>query len=186
MILQSEGTVRWGPCRGFRVVPLTRGDVGGLFAAHAHLAGELAARSATLLPLDEIDRLRTVQDELEATARVGDAASVDELNHEIHRTINKAPAAHRLTSLLVMTVHHVPLNYFGRIAGWADSSAHDHDVVFDALARRDPEAARCAMADHVRHVGRLLTDHLDERGAFEPGDAVAPPVPTRDHTGVRR
>jgi len=42
------------------------------------------------------------------------------------------------------------------------------------------------MADHVRHVGRLLTDHLDGRGAFEPGDAVAPPVPTRDHTGVRR
>lgn len=168
MILQSEGTVRWEPRRGFRVVPVTRDDVRDLFAVQAFIAGELAARSAEILPGSEVERLRAVQHELEDAARSGDAARVDRLNHEIHRTINKAPAAHRLTAMLTMTVHHVPLGYFGRIEGWAEAAGHDHDAVFDALARRDPEAARTAMAEHVTHVGRLLLDHLSERGAFEP------------------
>jgi DNA-binding GntR family transcriptional regulator len=172
MILQSEGTVRWEPRRGFRVVPVERGDVHDLFAVQAHIAGELAARSATLLPRSEIDRLRAVQRDLEAAARAGDATRVDQLNHEIHRTINKAPGAHRLASMLVMTVHYVPLNHFGRVEGWAEASAHDHDAIFDALARRDPSAARATMEEHVRHVGRLLVDHLAERGAFDDGGAT--------------
>lgn len=174
MILQSEGTVRWEPRRGFRVIPVARDDVRDLFAVQAFIAGELAARSARILPGSEVDRLRAVQRELETAARAGDATRVDQLNHEIHRTINKAPTAHRLTSMLTMTVHYVPLGYFGRVEGWADASSHDHDAIFDALAQRDPEAARAAMSEHVTHVGRLLIDHLTERGAFAPATGPDP------------
>lgn len=167
MILQSEGTVAWEHRRGFRVVPLTHGDVEDLFAVQAHIAGELAARAAAVLPAAEIDRLRDVQRDLEAAARSGDAARVDRLNHEIHRTINKAPGAHRLASMLANTVHHVPLEHFGRVEGWADASARDHDAIFTALADGDAEAARRAMVGHIHHVGRLLLAHLVGNGVLE-------------------
>lgn len=168
MILQSEGTVVWEPRRGFRVVPLTRGDVEDLFAVQAHIAGELAARAAGVLPAGEVERLRGVQRDLEAAARTGDAANVDRLNHDIHRTINKAAGGHRLTSMLAMTVRYVPLEHFGRVEGWADASAHDHDAILAALAETDAEGARRAMADHIAHIGRLLLAHLGESGVIEP------------------
>jgi DNA-binding GntR family transcriptional regulator len=174
MILQSEGTVAWEPRRGFRVVPLTRGDVEDLFAVQAHLAGELAARAAGVLPAAEVDRLRAVQRDLEAAARVGDAARVDRLNHEIHRTINKAAGAHRLASMLAMTVRYVPLEHFGRVEGWADASAHDHDAVVAALAGADAEGARRAMVDHIAHIGRLLLAHLAAHGVIGPDTSTGP------------
>lgn len=166
MILHSEGTVRWEPRRGFRVVPVSRGDVEDLFAVQAHIAGELAARAALVLAAGEVKRLRAVQVELEAAAAAGEAARVDALNHEIHRTINKAPGARRLAAMLNTTVHYVPRHYFGRVTGWAQASAHDHRPILTALGMRDTEATRTTMAEHVEHIGRLLVAHLEERGAF--------------------
>ncbi|WP_308251886.1 GntR family transcriptional regulator [Pseudonocardia sp. KRD291] len=167
MILHSEGAVRWEPRRGFRVSPLSRGDVTDLFAVQAFIAGELAARAATALPDGEVDRLRAVQHALEAAARAGDAAEVDRLNHDIHRTVNRAADARRLSTVLRTLVQYVPLGYFGQVRGWADASAHDHGAVLDALERRDAGAAREAMAAHVRHIGGLLAEHLSEHGALD-------------------
>jgi len=167
MILHSEGAVRWEPRRGFRVLPLTERDVADLFDVQAHLAGELAARAATALPEEELDRLEGVQSRLEQAARDGDAELVDRLNHEIHRTINRSSGSHRLTALLKSTVHYVPLRFFGTVEGWPEASARDHAPILAALRARDPEAARTAMSAHIRHVGRLLIDHLRARGVLE-------------------
>jgi DNA-binding GntR family transcriptional regulator len=164
MILHSEGTVRWEPRRGFRVEPVTRADVVDLFQVQAQLAGELAARAAHALEPGEVERLRRVQAELEAA--VDDAEAVDALNHEIHRTINRAPGARRLAALLNTTVQYVPRHYFGRVQGWAQASAHDHGPVLAALGQADAEAARAAMTAHIAHIGELLVAHLTDRGAF--------------------
>ncbi|MGP4025214.1 GntR family transcriptional regulator [Actinomadura sp. 3N407] len=160
MILHSEGAVRWEPRRGFRVLPITAQDVTDLFDVQAYIAGELAARAARALDDAEIGRLQRIQSRLEAAARERDAEQVDRLNHEIHRTINRSSASHRMTTLLNLTVHYVPLGFFGTIEGWAEASAHDHSAIFDALRARDADAARDAMACHIRHIGRLLIDHL--------------------------
>ncbi len=167
MILHSEGSVRWVPRRGYRVVPMTAGDVTDLFEVQAFIAGELAARAAELLSDSEIERITKVQSELEAAAHEGDVRHVDELNHEIHRTINRASDSHRMTTLLNLTVQYVPLNFFGTIRGWAEASAHDHSAIFEPLSARDPVAARTAMVEHIRHIGRLLVDHLRRSGVVD-------------------
>jgi DNA-binding GntR family transcriptional regulator len=166
MILHSEGAVRWEPRRGFRVLPLTAQDVDDLFRVQAYIAGELAGRAATCLSDTEIERLQRIQRELEGAARDRDADLVDRLNHEIHRTINKSSGSARMTTLLGLTVHYVPLRFFGTIEGWAEASAHDHSAIFDALGARDPEAARSAMVEHIRHIGRLLVQHLESHGVI--------------------
>ena len=160
MILQSEGSVRWEPRRGFRVVSVSDRDVHDLFAVQAFIAGELAARAATELDTAAITALRELQLKLAAAAEAGDLAAVDRANHEIHRRINKASASHRLTALLNQTVQYVPLRFYGSIDGWSHASAHDHSAIFDALAARDPGAARQAMSAHIEHIGDLLIAHL--------------------------
>jgi DNA-binding GntR family transcriptional regulator len=160
MILQSEGSVRWEPRRGFRVVSVSDSDVRDLFLVQAFMAGELAARAARELDAQAVGALRDLQARLAEAADRGDAAAVDRANHEIHRRINKASASHRLTALLNQTVQYVPLRFYGAIDGWSQASAHDHSAIFDALAARAPDAARKAMSAHIEHVGDLLIAHL--------------------------
>ncbi|HWN35899.1 MAG TPA: GntR family transcriptional regulator [Pseudonocardia sp.] len=175
MILQGEGAVRWEPRRGFRVVPLSRRDVDDLFAVQAHVAGELAARAAAALSAEQLDRLRAVQRALVAAAEAGELDRVGELNHEVHRTINRAAESPRLAAMLNLFVHYVPRTYYGQVAGWAEATTHDHAPVLDALAAGDPAAARDAMAEHIRHIGRLLIAHLARTGAL-PDPAEASPA----------
>jgi DNA-binding GntR family transcriptional regulator len=166
MVLYSEGAVRWEPRRGFRVVPLTRGDVDDLFAVQAHVAGELAARAAPALPPSEVVRLGQVQAAISDAAARGDTARVEELNHDVHRTLNRAAGAHRLASMLNLFVHYVPRQYYGRVPGWADATTHDHGAILGALEKRDAEAARAAMSEHILHIGRLLAAHLEASGVL--------------------
>lgn len=176
MILHSEGAVRWEPRRGFRVVPMVRHDVDDLFAVQAHIAGELAARAAERLTPQETSSIRDRQAELEDAAALGDTARVDRLNHDIHRTINRAAGAHRLASMLNLFVHYVPRNYYGQVPGWSDASSHDHHAIIAALADRSAPAARTAMTDHILHVGRLLSEHMAATGVFSKGEEGDPVV----------
>lgn len=160
MILHSEGSVRWEPRRGYRVVALTGRDVRDLFQVQSYIAGELAARAAECLDEAEIARLSSVQDELAEAEGAGDTELVDRLNHEIHRTVNKASGSARMASLLNLTVNYVPLRFFGTIEGWPSASARDHSAILEALRARDPEAARSAMTGHIEHIGELLVAHL--------------------------
>lgn len=178
MILHSEGAVRWEPRRGYRVLPVSARDVADLFKVQAFIAGELAARASQVLTADEVREIRVTHAELEAALADGETGRVERLNHEIHRAINRAGGIGRLTSLLNLTVHYVPRNYYGRVEGWAQASAHDHAGIFDALERRDPDAARRAMVAHVEHIGALLAAHLERAQAFgRSGERRPGPVP---------
>lgn len=170
MALHSEGAVRWEPRKGFRVVPLTPQDVSDLFEVQAFIAGELAARSVEMITPEGIRLLRQLQEDLEVAARKGDAETVSRLNHHIHRTINRSVPSSRLTALLNRTLHYVPgTNYYGNVGGWVEASAHDHDDIISAIERGDSDAARVAMIEHIRHSGKLLMAHLEERSSFDNG-----------------
>lgn len=170
MLLQAEGAVEWQPRRGFRVNPLTYEDVADLYDVQAYIAGELAARAATILPPSEIDRLDGVQEALEKAAHAEDAELVDRLNHEIHRTINRASGSARMANLLRQTVRYVPLGFFARIDGWSGASANDHGDILRALHKGSASRARIAMAEHIHHIGSLLLDHLKTHEVFSVDD----------------
>ncbi len=167
MILHAEGTVRWEPRRGFRLVAFTKTDVEDLYDVQAYIAGELAARAAELMSAEDVDRLEGLQRQLQDAAEADQADRVDSLNHEIHRAINVASGSTKLTSLLQQTVRYVPLGFFATIEGWAGASAHDHGSILEALRRNDPTACRQAMSDHIHHIGRLLLEHLASQGVLK-------------------
>lgn len=167
MILQAEGAVEWQPRRGFRLVPMTAEDVVDLYDVQAYIAGELAARAATILTAADLDRLDRVQAELEAAAHAGDAEIVDRLNHEIHRTINLASGSARMTNLLQQTVRYVPLGFFSRIAGWSSASANDHGDIMRALHKGSKAQARKAMTEHIHHIGSILLEYLKDQDVLQ-------------------
>lgn len=175
MLLHSEGVVRWEPRRGFRVVPVTRRDVTDLFEVAAFISGELAARAAGLLTADDVAELERLQRELDAAARRGGSDEVFRINHRIHRAVHRPGMSNRLASQLRTTLRYVPRRYYGEVPGWVQASTDDHAAIFAGLRERDAGAARAAMAGHMRHVGRLLVDHLEGLGAFETRGAGSPP-----------
>lgn len=168
LALRGEGFLVLEPRRGFRVVELRHSDVEDLFAVQAHLAAELARRSAVKLTPNQLDYLHQVQAELVASASAGQPARVEELNHEFHRTINRSAESPKLTLLLSVATRYVPRRFFYSIEGYSEASAKDHHAILRALQRKDGTGAASAMRRHIEHAGQLLRDHL------EAGDVLGP------------
>lgn len=164
--LRGEGFVVLQPRRGFIVAPFTKQDILDVFQVQAYLSGELAARACVALNRDGLDRVRTIQTELEAAHHRDRAEEVERLNHEFHRAINVAARAPKLAQFLATAARYSPRLFFAQIAGWAQASADDHDMILAALGKRHPEKARSAMTEHVTKAGALLADHLESQGLW--------------------
>ena len=161
LALRGEGFVRLEPRRGFVVAPLSTKDIRDIFAAQATLAGELAARAATMMTSVEHDDLARLQDQLEAAAVAGEIVRLEALNHMFHRLINRAADAPKVAWLLSVGARYVPRRFYATVTGWPEASARDHAAVIASLAARDAEQARESMSGHVRHAGELLAQHLE-------------------------
>jgi DNA-binding GntR family transcriptional regulator len=167
MLLHSEGVVRWERRRGFRIVPVTRRDITDLFEVAAFISGELAARAAPLISDADKVRLNQLQAELEDAARHGQPDETFQINHQIHRIIHLPGLSNRLAWQLQTALQYVPRNYYAKVPGWVDASVHDHAAIFVALDAADPDGARAAMTEHMRHIGELLAKHLEAGGVFD-------------------
>lgn len=159
--LQSEGFLRVEPRRGFVVCTLSPKDVSDAFEAQALLAGELCARTASLLTLDDVKALQGLQRELELAAQRGNLVDVEELNFQFHRTIYHISDSPKILWLLAATLRYAPRRFYPTIGGWSAASSRDHRSILKALQAYDSEAARQAMADHIRRAGKLLAQHLE-------------------------
>jgi DNA-binding GntR family transcriptional regulator len=164
LALRAEGFLQLLPRRGFVVAPLSADDIRDLFVTQALIAGELAARAAERLTDKEIAELKELQVRIDEAARTGAAEEMERLNHQFHRRINLAAQSEKLLWILRMITKYGPRRFYADIVGWPNASAHDHSAVMEALAARDPEAARRAIADHVRHAGDLLAKHFEATG----------------------
>ena len=159
--LKGDGFVSLLPRRGFVVAPLTGADVQDLFAAQALIAGELVARAARQMDAAAVADLRALHKKLRKAASAGDGDLVEQLNHEFHRTINRAADSPRLAWMLSIATKFVPRRFYATIPGWLKASANDHATILDALAAADAEAARAAMVRHIENAGELLAAHFD-------------------------
>ncbi|WP_037365304.1 GntR family transcriptional regulator [Amycolatopsis orientalis] len=166
MALAGEGMVDFRPGRGFRVIPVTRRDVVDVYAMQAYVSGELAARAAETFDPAGLARLDDLQREIEKTVRDGDLDATERADFALHRMINHAAAAPKFTWMLSLTLRYVPFSAYADIPGWPLLARDDHDRVLAALREREPEAAREAMAAHIREAGDLLVDFLAAQGVL--------------------
>lgn len=171
--LRVEGFLELLPRRGFIVAPLEGDDVRDLFLAHSLLSGELAARAAANATDEDIAELDALQHELIAAARRNDIAGLEEKNHAFHRRINQMAGSRKIAWALGLTDRYVPRLFYSTIEGWPQATADDHSAVLEAIRRRDPDAARRTMGDHIIHAGGLLAAQFDKRRPVDVAEALS-------------
>jgi DNA-binding GntR family transcriptional regulator len=174
LTLRSEGFVRLVPRRGFVVAPFAQQDVHDLFWAQAQFAGELAARAATRITSEQMERLLAIHKLHEQAMADGDVDRVSDLGHEFHRVINRAADSHRLALMLNSMVKQLPSGFYVTIEGHLAATANKHRRLVAALRKHDAERARSIMEAHVLEGAQYLIETLEERGIFSaPLEAAA-------------
>jgi DNA-binding GntR family transcriptional regulator len=164
MMLSAEGFVTFEPRRGFVVAPLSPSDISDLFYMQANLGGELAARAVANLYDAKLDEILAIQATLSTVSkyrtRLEDVAMAYRTFHE---AINAAADSPKLAWFLALAVRCIPAQFMVAIEGWVPATVEDHHQIIGALATRDAEAARQAMAAHYLRSGDMLVAHLGPR-----------------------
>ncbi|HET9075040.1 MAG TPA: GntR family transcriptional regulator [Solirubrobacteraceae bacterium] len=168
LTLRSEAFVRLIPRRGFVVERFSRQDILDLFMVQADLAGELAARSATRFTPAQLEELAAIDAAHRRAMDTADASGTAYWGHAFHRAVNLGADSPRLANLLGSVVRHLPNRFYTAIEGQLNSIKHNHPLLLDAFAARDPEAAREIMRDHILDAGQHLVTSLEKRGLWNP------------------
>ena len=165
--LRAEGFLDLAPRRGFTVAQLDGDDIRDMFLVQAMVAGELAARAAANVTPENVAALDAIHKNLVAAAERGDLTSLEELNHQFHRDINLAANSPRLANVIRLVSRYAPRRFYATIAGWPETTVHDHTLVLDAIRRGDADTARREMSAHVHHAAEQLASHIDARIASQ-------------------
>lgn len=173
--LRAEGLLDQQPHRGFVVLPVTQRDITDVSDVQAHIGGELAARAAAGITDDQLRELEEIQEQLESAYAGDDEAAAVRLNHEFHRAINVAADSPKLAQLMYQITRYAPESVFPTVSGWPAKSTRHHRAVLAALAKRDEELARAAMAEHLAAGAAPMIGHLVERGVVEPAKKLNRP-----------
>jgi DNA-binding GntR family transcriptional regulator len=174
--LQAMGVVVLEPQRGALVRGPTATEIREAYAVRAELEGlgaQLAAERAGPLDRSRLTRATRLFDAAarELTERGTSAEGQrawNEANDRFHEAVLTAAGNGRLTAM-VSELH----RSFPRSLTWG--ALHDepslvldnvlqHQRVHVAIERRDPEASRRWMSDHVRRAGELVADWFDRVG----------------------
>jgi DNA-binding GntR family transcriptional regulator len=151
-LLAAEGLVDLLPNRGAIAVKLTEDDVINTFELLATLegmAGELAAERITDAELSEI---RALQYEMMACYARRDLSGYYRINARIHAAINNAARNPVLTNTyraINARVQSLRFRTNQNEAKWAEA-VREHEQMVEALSRRDAQAMRQLLMQHLR------------------------------------
>jgi DNA-binding GntR family transcriptional regulator len=165
--LEAEALVVNVPRRGSFVADLTPDDVRDHYHIYGLVSAIAAERAAERLSEKQLADLDAMLDEM-ASSR--DPARLEHLNHQFHRTINLAGGSQRLNSVLRLLADSIPARFYEFTTGWSAVAHEDHTRILEALRDRDPDAARQAMAEHLREGGERAVGLLEQVGFWEGRD----------------
>jgi DNA-binding GntR family transcriptional regulator len=175
--LRGEGFVQLEPRRGFAVSALREEDILDLYSVQAFVAGELAAHAATNISDEQLGRLRKIVEEIESPSRQDASQSGESLAHDFHETVIEAADRSKLAWVLHITDRYEPRRFYTDISGWESLSVREHKEILVALQKKDADAARIAMSEHVRHLGQIVASNFVAAGERAEGGTTELPAP---------
>jgi DNA-binding GntR family transcriptional regulator len=169
--LTLEGLVEAFPRRGYRVKPVTVKDVTDIFTVRKALetvAAELAALRMTTAEVDGLEEISRRTYGQDVTLPVLEFV---EANNTFHAAIARGARVPRLQLLVAGYLEECTrLFHMGAtIRDVTPETEEDHSLIVGALRRRDPVAAREAIAVHTDNTRRGLLSALisDEDSTLE-------------------
>jgi DNA-binding GntR family transcriptional regulator len=169
LLLAQDGIVVQEPNRGFSVASIRRKDIGDTYIVYARVAGELAARAATRIEDQEIARLRKLDERMRALGTPREYERIEDDNYTFHEVVYDAARSPRLKWFVVTSARFVPRRLWAVVPGWLEWNRTSHAPLIEALARRDPIAARTAMEEHALGAADVLIAHFDARDLWQDG-----------------
>jgi DNA-binding GntR family transcriptional regulator len=189
--LQAMGVAQLQHNRGAVVRGPTPREVREAYEVRAELEGLAAELASTRIGDEQLQRLREAQtlfrrsiaSLISKRRRHGreplwdDASDWVHANDQFHQAIQDA-AGNRLLLRTIADLH----RSFPRALTWSALSAssallaenvEQHNAILEAIERRDPNAARQRMIEHVRSAGELIALRFEESGR----DTGSPPAP---------
>lgn len=163
--LKVEGFLELIPRKGFIVASLHAKDIRDIFEAHALIAGELTARATESIDDAKWKSLHQTHEEVLEAADQQDHDLLEQKNHAFHRMIYYFADSERLRWALGSFLRYVPRAFYSQIQGWPETTIKDHTEIIEAIEQGDSEAARQAMAQHIRNSGEKLAEYIEKRHA---------------------
>jgi len=176
--LAQEGVVQMLPRRGIYVRRFTKREMARLFEVREVLEGLAARLAAHRIDRREVDRLARLFRRLgPAGTAAGRVRQYVERDRSLHsRLIELAGNAH-----LARAMESVNMMFFVYQDGLVRSPSEtvpEHQALFAALRRGDPDASEAAMRHHIRRsIRRLEAEAKTEEGEAR---AAGPPRPGQD------
>ena len=171
--LSIEGLVVATPHQGAQVVSMGEEELAEIYALRAMIESHAAARAASRLTPEAIDRLKALADEMEAAVaderEAGDFSTrFSPANAEFHRIIMEAADSPRLATMGGLVIE--PPLVFRTLARYSRSevnrSMQHHRELIEAFETRDADWARSVMRSHI---------HAAAHAVIRPGEAGSEP-----------
>jgi DNA-binding GntR family transcriptional regulator len=169
--LEGEGLVVTEPRRGIRVT-FDAAQAEEMALARAALESMIARMAATRIDDSGVERLRAIVEQMaEATAAsaTDDLITLNEFFHDAIHEISRCNYLHRILVGQRVYVHTARKFILSDPAERIRALA-EHRAIFNALARRDSEAAEREMRDHVIRSARQHVKAAFENRAPRQGD----------------
>lgn len=181
--LQATGLVELRPHRGALVRRPSAREIRDAYEVRAELEGLAAELAAQRIHQSQLTGLHGAQAEFRETlARMvevrtdgGMGAVPDEeierwrhANDHFHQLIQEAAANDVLIASLAHLHRSVPRDLTRIVLGESTTllaeNVHEHELILEAIERRNAARARTRMLEHVRHAGALVTLRFEQRG----------------------
>jgi DNA-binding GntR family transcriptional regulator len=172
--MAAEGLVTVTPRRGTIVSPVSVRDIEELYEIRLMIEPQAAEASATRASPDEIGHMQALAKQLEAGLPAGSGRVEDldtylreiETDAELHAAVVRAAGNVRLNALYDGLRTHVLIAraVFPRLYRGQPHRRGEHQRIVDAIAAHDGDAARDAMAAHLRQALADTLRHVEEVG----------------------
>lgn len=162
--LDQEGLIHTIPRKGSYVSRIDRADIADHYQIFGQVAGLAAARAVARLQPDDLARLVDLHDRM---SKADNLEEQQRLNHDFHRTINRAAGSQRMSSMLQLLSRSLPMPYSDFPVEWLDEANRQHRDILDAFTRRDTLAAQRAMEQHINASARHAIEVLEHLDFFE-------------------
>jgi len=157
--LDAEGLVTIEPNRGAVVTRLTQEEATDILLAREVLDGAAVRLATHRITDQQLQELKGLTEEMARAIDEGEYNRYSELNQRFHAIIYDACGSRKIPELIASLKARVVRFQFRTILvpGRAPRSLAEHQRIYEALARRDPDEAERAAREHVATMREALS-----------------------------
>ncbi|MCT7293244.1 GntR family transcriptional regulator [Rhodococcus sp. PAE-6] len=173
LTLRGEGMVESAPNRGYRVSPLTRGDIDDIFWLQGQIAVELALRAVDRATPADLECLSELSERLRRLVVAPEGVTPDieriaDAEFDFHRELNRIADSPKLAWFLNTAARTIPYRLYARDAEWGMLAIRSHTKLIEAIAAQDHSEVITQTLVQFEDAAARLVAHRERAGVDSP------------------